>query len=78
MFNSQARNPWFRSENVSISKDFAFIERFKLNYRADFMNIFNRSDLGSINVLIGNANFGRPGGAMLGGRYISMGLRAEF
>jgi hypothetical protein len=78
MYNPQVRNPWFRNENVSIGKDFKFAERFTLKYRADFMNIFNRSDLGSINVTVGNANFGRPTGAMQGQRYISMGARVEF
>jgi hypothetical protein len=78
MYNPQLRNPWFRNENVSIGKDFAFAERFKLRYRADFINVFNRSDLGNINVTVGNANFGRPTGVMDGGRIISMGARVEF
>lgn len=78
MFLNEARNPWWRSENFSVSKDFPFMERVKLNYRADFMNLFNRSSLSDINVTLGNANFGRPSRATYGGRYISMGLRAEF
>jgi hypothetical protein len=78
MYDTRFRNPWFRRENVSISKDFAFSERLILRYRADMMNIFNRSDLGNINATVGNANFGRPQSAMEGGRYISMGLKLEF
>jgi len=78
MYYPQFRNPWFRNENVSIQKDFAFAERFVLKYRADFINLFNRSDLGNINGTIGNANFGRPQSPMVGQRFISMGLRLQF
>jgi hypothetical protein len=78
MYDGRFRNPWHRSENLSVEKNFEFTERVRLRYRADFMNLFNRSNLGSINATIGNPNFGRPTGATVGGRYISMGLRAEF
>ena len=78
MYHPQFRNPWYRNENVSFQKDFAFTERFRLRYRADIINLFNRSDLGNINVNVGNANFGRPQSPMVAQRYISMGVRAEF
>jgi hypothetical protein len=78
IYNNAFRNPYFRNENLSLQKDFAIWESVKLRYRADFMNIFNRSDLGNINATVGNVNFGRPGSPMLGQRYISMGLRLDF
>ena len=49
-----------------------------LTYRADIFNPFNRTDFGGINGIVGNPNFGRPTGAQLGPRNITMGLRAEF
>jgi hypothetical protein len=78
MYNSEFRNPWYRSENISLQKDFQFSERIQLRYRADLMNVFNRSVLGNINGTVGNANFGRPQSPMVGQRYISMGVRLEF
>ncbi len=78
IYNNAVRNPYFRNENISLQKDFAIWESVKLRYRADFMNAFNRSDLGNVNVTVGNANFGRPTGPMDGQRYISMGLRLDF
>ena len=49
-----------------------------MTYRADVFNPFNRTDFGGINGTVGNVNFGRPTGAQLGPRNITMGLRAEF
>jgi hypothetical protein len=77
-YNSNFRNPWLRSENLSISKRFAIWESVRFTYRADFFNPFNRTDFGGINGTVGNPNFGRPTGAQLGPRNITMGLRAEF
>ncbi len=78
MYHPQFRNPWYRNENISLQKDFAFHERFTFRYRADIINLFNRADLGGINATIGNDNFGRPQGPMDGPRFVSMGLRLEF
>jgi hypothetical protein len=77
-YNGNFRNPWLRSENLSISKRFAIWESVRFTYRADFFNPFNRTDFGGINGTVGNPNFGRPTGAQLGPRNITMGLRAEF
>lgn len=77
-YNGNFRNPWLRSENLSISKRFTIWESVRFTYRADFFNPFNRTDFGGINGTVGNANFGRPTGAQLGPRNITMGLRAEF
>jgi hypothetical protein len=77
-YNSQFRNPWLRSENLSVVKRFAIWESVRVTYRADIFNPFNRTDFGGINGTVGNVNFGRPTGAQLGPRNITMGLRAEF
>ncbi len=78
MYHPEFRNPWFRYENLSIQKDFNFFERAHFSYRADFINMFNRTDFGGINATIGNVNFGRPGAPQAGGRIISMGAKLEF
>jgi hypothetical protein len=78
IYNGLFRNPYWRNENISLQKDFNIWESVKFRYRADFMNAFNRAQLGGINGTIGNANFGRPTGAASGPRYISMGLRLDF
>ncbi len=77
-YNTNVRNPWLRSENFSVVKTFALWESVRVTYRADMFNPFNRTDFGFINATVGNANFGRPTGAQLGPRNITMGLRAEF
>jgi hypothetical protein len=78
IYNTNFRNPWFRQENLSISKSFAIWESVRFTYRADAFNIFNRTSFGGINGTIGNANFGRPQSAQNGPRVITMGLRMEF
>jgi len=78
MYNTQARNPWFRQENVSISKTFVVWESVRFIYRADAFNIFNRTSFGSVNGTVGNANFGRVTAPQNSARVITMGLRMEF
>jgi hypothetical protein len=81
------RNPWYRSENFSIQKDFRIWETIKLQYRADAINLFNRTAFGGINGTLGsisssgtysNSNFGRATGVQIAPRVISMGVRVEF
>jgi len=78
LFNTQCRNPWFRQENVSISKTFNIWESVRFSYRADAFNIFNRTSFGGVNGTIGNANYGRATGAQNSPRVITMGVRLEF
>ncbi|MEN6601197.1 MAG: carboxypeptidase regulatory-like domain-containing protein [Bryobacteraceae bacterium] len=78
MFNTENRNPWWRQENISISKTFNIWESVRFTYRADAFNIFNRTSFGNINGTIGNANYGRATSAMNGPRVITMGVRLEF
>jgi hypothetical protein len=87
LYDSRFRNPWYRNENVSIQKDFIIWESVKLQYRADAINLFNRTAFGGINGTLGtiksdgtysNTSFGRATGAQVSPRVISMGLRLEF
>jgi hypothetical protein len=78
IYNTRFRQPWFRQENLSISKTFAIWESVRFIYRADAFNIFNRTSFGGVNGTIGNVNFGRAQSAQNGPRIITMGLRLEF
>ncbi len=46
------------SENVAIYKDFKFKERFKLQFRAEFFNLFNRHSFDNPNTTINSPYFG--------------------
>ena len=78
IYNTAFRNPWVRSENISLSKDVKVWESVNIHYQLNVFNLFNRTDFGGINGTIGSANFGVPTGAQLGPRNITMGLRLEF
>jgi hypothetical protein len=77
------RNPPVFIENVSIVKQFGLwrgdnTERIRFQYRADIFNLFNRTNFGNINGIVGGPNFGRPQSAGNGPRIITMGLRLSF
>ncbi len=78
IYNTQFRQPWYRYEAISLNKQFRIWESVLINYQINAFNPFNRTDFGSIQTNISNASFGRPTGAMLGPRNITMGLRLEF
>ncbi|MFN0086617.1 MAG: carboxypeptidase regulatory-like domain-containing protein [Blastocatellia bacterium] len=58
-FNSHARRPSNLSENASLQKSFNFTERFRLDFRWEVFNIFNRVILGSPDSSITSQTFGR-------------------
>jgi hypothetical protein len=78
-FISAFRNPPIFIENISIVKSFKFTGdgRIRFTYRADFFNLFNRTNFG-VNGTIGNADFGKATGPQQGARLITMGGRLEF
>jgi len=76
---SDFRQPRILDERISIAKRFSLWrdERVKFHYRADFFNLFNRTNFG-INGAIDNPDFGKATGPQSGARAITMGLRLEF
>jgi hypothetical protein len=80
LYNNQFRNPWLRNENISLNKLIGIWGEGKvsLRYTLFVANPFQRTDFGSITSTITSASFGRPGGAMVGARQMSMGLRLYF
>ncbi|HEX5482492.1 MAG TPA: carboxypeptidase-like regulatory domain-containing protein [Terriglobia bacterium] len=78
IYNTHFRNPWYRWEAFSLNKRFPIRESVALNYQINVFNPFNRTDFGGIQGNLNSPNFGRPTGAMVGPRNITMGLRIEF
>ncbi len=79
---SAARNPGVLNENISIIKRTTLFTRGDqpvfFEWRADFFNLFNRSNFGGINATITSPDFGRPTGAQTGARLITMGGRIQW
>ena len=75
IFNTHLRNPWYRYEAISVNKEIRVQERVQFKYNVNVFNPFNRTDFGNITSTINSANFGRPTGAMVAARTITMGLR---
>lgn len=76
------RNPPVLVDNIAVQKRMRFPvggdRTVDLLYRADAFNVFNRTNFGNINGVIGNPNFGRPAGPQQNPRLITMGVRLEF
>jgi hypothetical protein len=77
-YNNQVRQPWIRSENISLNKQFKMWESVLLNYQINVFNPFQRTDFSLASATVTAANFGQAGGPQVGARAITMGLRLEF
>ncbi|NDD64697.1 MAG: carboxypeptidase regulatory-like domain-containing protein, partial [Acidobacteria bacterium] len=58
-FNNRARRPSNLNENISVQKSFNFTERFRLDFRWEVFNVFNRVILGPPDANIASQTFGR-------------------
>ena len=72
------RGPAFYSEDFGLLKRFTAGAERNLEFRADFINVFNRSGLGGPITDLSNPNFGRIFGIGIGARRIQLSLRATF
>jgi hypothetical protein len=52
------RGPGFYNWDLSLHKDFQMTERFKLQFRSDFLNAFNRVNLASPNTTVAQSTTG--------------------
>ncbi|HEY2822303.1 MAG TPA: carboxypeptidase regulatory-like domain-containing protein [Candidatus Acidoferrum sp.] len=52
------RGPGYYNWDISVHKDFHFTERFKLEFRGDFLNAFNRVNLAAPNTTVQQNNTG--------------------
>jgi len=54
----QLRGPGFYNWDLSLQKNFHLTERFKLQFRGDFLNTFNRVNLAAPNTTVATSNTG--------------------
>jgi len=75
--------PGYFNADMSLFKNFSLTERFKLQFRSEFFNIFNHTNFllpgaaGAHNNRVTNASFGQAGGAF-NPRQIQLGLKLSF
>jgi hypothetical protein len=78
------RGPGHASEDFGLLKDTQITERVKLQLRADFQNVFNRTGLGDPDTALGDGipsqggTFGLIMGPMNGPRTIQLGMHITF
>ena len=65
------------NEDLGLQKNVRFHEKYRFQLRADFLNAFNRYNLGGIDTGIKSANFGQVTSAS-GNRNIQLGARLDF
>jgi hypothetical protein len=75
--NGLARRPSNLNENASLQKSFQFTERFRLDFRWEVFNLFNRVILGSPDTSITSPTFGRITSASPP-RQMQFGLKLHF
>jgi hypothetical protein len=72
------RGPAFYSEDFGLLKRVNAGAARSVEFRADFINVLNRSGLGGPNTDVSSPNFGRIFGVGIGARRIQLSLRATF
>ena len=71
--------PGFWNEDVSVTRQFAITERFKLDFSADAFNLTNVVAFsGPASLDINNANFGRIGSQQNSPRSLQLALKLHF
>ena len=73
-FRGQGLNLW----DLSVSKNFAFTERFRLQLRGEFINAFNTPVFNNPNLTPSDANFGRVTSQANLARNVQIGLKLIF
>ena len=74
---TQIRNFGTISEDMGVQKNHTFKDRYRFQLRAEFLNAFNRHQLGGINTSITNPQFGQVT-SVSGFRQIQVGTRFDF
>ncbi|HUS04694.1 MAG TPA: carboxypeptidase regulatory-like domain-containing protein [Bryobacteraceae bacterium] len=72
------RGPGFKNFDVGMFKNFNFLERLRLQYRAEFFNVLNNVNFSNPGSSFGTANFGRSTGTQNQQRSIQMGLKLYY
>lgn len=53
------RGPGYHDTDISLLKDFAFTERYRLQFRSEFFNALNQVNFSNPNVTVSSGSFGR-------------------
>jgi hypothetical protein len=77
-FNGKARRMANLNENVSLQKSFFFTERFKMDFRWELFNVFNRVVFDAPNSSITSPTFGRITNQFNAPRRMQFGLKLYF
>jgi hypothetical protein len=64
--------------DLGLHKEFGFTERLRLQFRSEFFNLFNTTNLGSPSQNVSNANFGIITGVATPARQIQLALKLVF
>jgi len=72
------RGPGQANTNLSIIKDTTFLERYRLEFRGEFFNIFNRVEFGLPDTTYGDTTFGQISTQVNIPRQIQFGLKLYF
>jgi hypothetical protein len=76
--HSGLRNFAYYSDDASVQKNFYPVERVKVQFRAEFLNMFNRHRFSGINTSPSSPLFGQITGVSDDRRQIQFGIRADF
>ena len=76
--HSQLRGFAFYSDDISLQKNFRPIERVRVQFRAEFLNAFNRHRFSGITTGSASPLFGQITGVSDDRRQIQFGIRADF
>src|SRR5258708_3251498 len=63
--------------DMGLMKDFVLTEKKRLQFRSEFFNVFNHTNLGNPTTTVGNGNYGRITSA-LDARILEFSLRFHF
>ena len=72
------RGPGFRNFDLTAFKNFNFMERLRLQFRAEFFNAFNNVNFSNPGSSFDTANFGRSTGTQNAQRSIQLGLKLYY
>jgi hypothetical protein len=75
---SSLRGPGQANTNLSVIKDTTFLERYRLEFRAEFFNLFNRVEFGSPDTNFGDTTFGQISTQVNIPRQVQFGLKLYF
>ena len=72
------RGPGFKNFDLTAFKNFNFMERLRLQFRAEFFNAFNNVNFSNPGGSFGTSNFGRSTGTQNAQRSIQLGLKLYY